>query len=96
MTIVDQTVLTVTINSKQRDTIDKVKDRINSALTKWSIHDLQWDIAEQPDSVEEELTEIMNAIETLADDLRGTGAEPILMKIHEQLGKALDELEGTE
>lgn len=92
----EQTTITVTLNTRSRATIDKAKDRINHAFMKWSIPGLQWDIAEQPDNVESELEEIMQSIETLADDLRGTGAEPILMKIHEQLGKALDTLEESD
>jgi len=47
----------------------------------------------KPDSIEAELESIRDSIADLADELRDTGAEPILNRVYEELGKALEALE---
>lgn len=47
----------------------------------------------KPDSIEAELEAIRDSIADLADELKDTGAEPILNRVYEELGKALEALE---
>jgi hypothetical protein len=47
----------------------------------------------KPDSIEAELEAIRDSIADLADELKDTGAEPILSRVYEELGKALEALE---
>lgn len=50
-------------------------------------------IEDEYDSIEQQIEDIRESVVNLMDDLSGTGAESVLSKVYELLGKALEELE---